>query len=550
MKQIDIIRTYAQKRCLIVDSVPNARAHLKRILVDFGVNESDTVGNAEEAIDACQKRQYDIVISDYNLGQGRNGQQLLEELRFNHLLCNTSLFIMLTAENASHYVLHALEYEPDDFLQKPINRDSLRPRLDVALLKNEYLYKIKAAVDDRKHGRAIAEAEALVHSPHRFQNDVRKLLGELYLAKDQPDDAIAIYHDDAQDRPPIWAAMGIARAHYLKQEFEAAEKQLNRIIGENPYFIEASDLLAKIYERTHREIQSQQMLINAVKLSPRSAPRQRELGRISFEIEDENTSVHAYRSAIRHAKNSCHESPDDQLNLAKGLVKLAEKSTEQEAKELLKEAKTSLSQAEKQHGKHPIVMMRNHLVSAEIADNEGKQRDADASIQAALDLHQSMRYSVIGNTSIQLCIDCAKGFMDRGCNDEGEAILQELARINKDPEYATKIDRLLRVPKTQEGIAYAAKLNKEGIGFYEQGKIAEAINSFKKVQHELPNHIGLNLNLIQALIAKSKTSELPSEELGLLQSSFLRLGQVRGSESFYKRYEYLHKRYQRLIQSK
>jgi len=112
MKQIDIIKTYGQKRCLVVDDVPDIRASLKRILIDFGSVNVDTAGNAEEAIDICQRNQYDIVLSDYNLGSSKNGQQLLEELRFHGLLKNTALYIMITAESASQYVLHALEYQP------------------------------------------------------------------------------------------------------------------------------------------------------------------------------------------------------------------------------------------------------------------------------------------------------------------------------------------------------------------------------------------------------------------------------------------------------
>jgi len=168
MKQIDIIKTYSQKRCLIVDDMPDARAQLMRILKDYGSSNVDSVGNAEEAVDICTKKQYDLVIADYNLGQGANGQQLLEELKHQKLLQNTALFIMITAENASHYVLHALEYAPDDFLQKPISRDSLRPRLDAALLKNEYLAEIKQALDQGKAGKAIGVAESLANQNHRF----------------------------------------------------------------------------------------------------------------------------------------------------------------------------------------------------------------------------------------------------------------------------------------------------------------------------------------------------------------------------------------------
>ncbi len=547
MKQIDIIRTYAQKRCLVVDDVPDARAMLKRILVDFGATEVDTVGNAAEAIDLCLKRQYDIVIADYNLGQGKNGQQLLEELRYQGLLRNTALYIMITAESASHYVLHALENEPDDFLQKPVNRDSLRPRLDQALLKNEYLREIKQALDDDKIGRAIAAASAIVKKPHRFQNETRKILAELYLKNRQPDEAEAIYAGLDDERLPLWAELGLAKADYQRQHFDDAEKRLGAIIREHAYCVDAHDLLARVYEATHRANQSQHALQNAVKISPRSASRQRELGRVSLEINDENASVHAFRSAIKHSKNSCQEVPDDFVNLAEGLVRLSSKSSEESAKALLDEAKTQLASAEKRYGKHPIVQMRSKLIEAEMCAKAGDTEGADSCTADAIALHANMKYSVIGNTSMQLCIECAKGFMARGCYDEGEAILQELARLNVDPEHAIKIDKLLREPATKEGMAYAAKRNKEGIDHYEKGDIEAALSSFQEVLRELPNHVGLNLNLIQALVGKTKMSALDDSELAMLNSCFQRIGAIGENSNYYKRFAYLRKRYERLV---
>ena len=549
MKQIDIIRTYAQKRCLIVDDVPDVRAQLKRIMVDFGTDATDTAGNAEEAIDLCEKNNYDIVISDYNLGKGKSGQQLLEELRYHRLLRNTSIFIMITAENASHYVLHALEHEPDDFLQKPVNRESLRPRLDSALLKNEYLFKVKEAIDQGKLDRAITIAEKIAAKPHKFQVDSKKILAELYLKNKQADEAATVYASIDANRPPLWLELGLARINYLQHDYDNAERKLNQIIASNPHYVEAQDLLAKVLEKTHRTESSQQALINAVKISPRSAVRQRELGRVSLDIEDETTSVHAFRSAIKHSKNSCYEIPDDHLNLAEGLVKLSKKVNPTEAKAHLREAQESLTHTEKRSNTHPVVMMRNRLLEAELAESLGQSEQANQAVTDALELHKNMRYSVISNTSFQLCIDCAKGFMDRGYYDEGEAILQELARINENNEYALKIDRLLRVPQTKEGIEYAAKLNKEGIHFYEREKLDEAIRSFKNVLKELPNHTGLNLNLIQALISKTKQSTLNDQETDTLHSCFKRIGEVSETDHFFKRHQYLKKRYLRLSQA-
>ncbi|WP_096084523.1 tetratricopeptide repeat-containing response regulator [Agaribacterium haliotis] len=547
MKQIDIIKTYAQKRCLIVDDVPQARAHLKRILVDFGVSNCDTAGNAEEAIDLCHKHSYDLVISDYNLGTGKNGQQLLEELRFHKLLRNTALYIMVTAEASSHYVLHALEYEPDDFLQKPISRDSLRPRLDLALLKNEHLKRIKEQLDKGRLDRAIAAGAEIAQKGGRFQNDARKILAELYLKQHRSDEAEAIYALLDSERLPLWAQLGLATVHYQRKDYPQAEETLKHIIEQHVYCVEAHDLLARIYQRTHRAEQSQQSLLNAVKISPRSAQRQRELGRVSSSINDDQNSIHAYRSALRHAKNSCYEAPDDFLNLAESLVRQAQKSSGSEARKLSDEAKQQLGSANKRYAHHPLVSMRNKLIEADLLEQQGKQQEAVDAIASALDMHANMKYSVIANTDHRLCLDCALAFMNRGRGDEGEAILQELARVNSDPELAIEIDKLLREPKTKEGMAYAAGCNKEGIELYRNGQYEQAIDAFREVLRELPNHVGLNLNFIQALTSKAKQKSLTSAELALLHTSFQRIGELGPDSPNQQRFDFLNKRYQKLV---
>ena len=547
MKQIDIIRTYAQKRCLVIDPEPELRAHVKRLLTDFGVNETDTAGNAEEAIDLCQKRQYDMLISEYNLGPGKNGQQLLEELRQQNLLKLSALFIVLTAEAASHDILHALENSPDDLVQKPFNKASLRARLDQAVLKNEYLAEVQSALDDKRIDKAIERASQLVQKPHRFRNDARRLLAELYLNTHRADEAEAVYSAIAAEAKPLWLTLGQARVHMLRKEYELAEAQLQAIIHEQPYCVSAIDLLATVYELTHRPDLSQQSLLNAIKLSPRAPTRQRDLGRLSLSLDDDVTAVHAYRSAIRYAKNSCYEAADDLINLADGLVKMSVKESGGGAKKLLDEALNNLHLADKRYGKHPIVAIRNRLSEASLEAQRDNESRAKQLVQDALDLFKQMPMRTIANTSPQLCIDCAKAFMNHACYDEGEAILQELMRINRDEGFSIKIDKLLREPQTKEGIAFAARSNKAGIEHYERGHIVEAARAFKMVLRELPNHVGLNLNLIQALLTLAKTNPLADTERALLSSCFRRVGTVPSEAPHYKRYQYLKKRYEYII---
>jgi hypothetical protein len=42
----------------------------------------------------------DVVLCDYNLGDGKNGQQVLEETRVRNLMLPSSVWLMVSAEKA------------------------------------------------------------------------------------------------------------------------------------------------------------------------------------------------------------------------------------------------------------------------------------------------------------------------------------------------------------------------------------------------------------------------------------------------------------------
>ncbi|MFL0799912.1 MAG: response regulator [Agarilytica sp.] len=543
MKQIDIIKAYGQKRCLVVEVNPDMRADLKRNLVDFGSTNVDTAGHASEAIDLCQRHQYDIVLADYDLGKGQTGQQLLEELRFQGLLKNTAIFFMISSEMAVQHVVYAIEYQPDDYVSKPINRENLRPRLDAALMRNEALKDVKKALDQRRPRSAIAACQDVVHEGGKFQNDAKKLLGELLCQQGMYDEAILLFDAMPANSRPLWAGVGLAKALIGLKELDKAEAVLKNIIAENEYCVEAHDTLSKVYQAKNKFDQAQQALITAVNISPISANRQREMGRVCLASGDKNAAAHAYRAAIKYSKNSCQESSEDFTNLAGTLSDLI---IEQKNPELATEAFEAVQYADKKYGRQPVVQMRLQLVNADIYEHIGDEENADKANRKALEVFSELNFSVVENTSTQLCIDCAKAFMARGKYDEGERLLQEVAKLNNNNDLAIQIDKLLREPLTKEGIAFAAKLNKQGIGFHKQNKFDDAIRSFQNVLQELPNHIGLNLNLIQTLLTKSKETTLKEKELKLMESCFQRVGALRESSPYQERFDYLEKRFNRL----
>ena len=150
MQQIDVIKIYEKKRCLVVDDLTEVRALYKRMLRSFGVRQLDTAATADQTMDLCRNHNYGMIICDYNLDDSRDGQQILEELRHMQMLQYTTLFIIITAETSREMVLGAIENQPDDYITKPVKPKILMSKVKSLLrrLKSKEASELKTTIGD------------------------------------------------------------------------------------------------------------------------------------------------------------------------------------------------------------------------------------------------------------------------------------------------------------------------------------------------------------------------------------------------------------------
>ena len=82
----DLILTMAgelkKKKVLIADPHSTSRNYMQMVLSKIDITNVTSVSSTKEVIKAVKKDTYDIIISEYYLSDDRNGQQLLEELRY------------------------------------------------------------------------------------------------------------------------------------------------------------------------------------------------------------------------------------------------------------------------------------------------------------------------------------------------------------------------------------------------------------------------------------------------------------------------------------
>ncbi|MES9978028.1 MAG: response regulator, partial [Candidatus Thiodiazotropha sp. 6PLUC5] len=308
--------TNNQFNYLIIDDFEQMRVSLKGMLRNFGAELVTICSTGEEALKNLSSDSYDVVICDYNLGEGRDGQQVLEEARYQGYLGHASIFFMVTAESSMPMVLGALEQQPDEYMVKPLNQEALHHRLEIAIKRKRELINIDEALADNDIEHAIKCCNEQRGSDLKQSLYLAKLQAELYQEIHQYSNALTIYSDLLAIRDFHWARFGLGKVAYYQGDYAQAEEAFRDLIQKNLHFLEAYEWLAMILESRGDLVEAQQALTHALKLSPRSVARQRRLGFLALRNGDKETAKRALQAAVRWGTNSCFATAEEYRCLA------------------------------------------------------------------------------------------------------------------------------------------------------------------------------------------------------------------------------------------
>ena len=542
LKQIDIVKIFSDKRCLVIDDFPEIRGSLTRTLKTFGAHSVDTAADGEDAIKLCANKKFDIVICDYNLGAGKDGQQVLEEVRFLRVLMMTSLFVMITGEQSREMVLGALECQPDDYITKPYTQASLKVRLNKAVVRHQALLHVKRAVSDGNYEKALVFCDEMITNGTRYGTAVLKIKAQLHFLLKQLTEAKKVYESVLGRKPVVWAKLGMGRTLMEMEKLEGAQKMFQSIIDEDDRYIEAHDYLAEVHLRRKDSIEAQKATERATHISPKSVLRHRKLAKLAEQNKDDETALKSYQQTIKWGMNSVHESEQDYFNYARKVANVSAGSNTAEAKTLIKNANNYLDRARKRYSNRDDVNVQAQLVETQLLFAAGDEKKAAASLQKSREM-----YNQLAAPPVEASLEFARTLHAADEEREARELLSNLAlRHEGNEEIMQIIDSITSEPISEGGKLVAAKLTKDGIHAYENKQFSQSIDVFNEALSSYPNHVGLNLNLIQALLAETDNRGYDDKFERLLKRSLRAVGTLAPEHKQFKRYQFLQKQIERL----
>lgn len=318
---------FSQKRFLVIDDQPLARDALRTIAQTVGAFAVEFAANYQDAIYRIRNNTPDVILCDYVLGDGRSGQQLLEELRRFNLLPDECIFMMVTGEQSYEQVVSAVELVPDDYIIKPFSPDKLLLRLERIVARKNFFAAYYKEKRQQEYARALAILDAQRDSeagrPYRFE--ILRQEAEVQLASGNAEAAEACYRNILDNYEFPWARAGVARSLHKQNRLSEARDEIERVVAGTPHFFDASDIKANICMAQGEHAEAQKVLDEVSKKTPRNYQRKRLLAEAATLNGDTETARAALADVVANDSMPGAVTSEDRLALARSHIDKGDK---------------------------------------------------------------------------------------------------------------------------------------------------------------------------------------------------------------------------------
>ena len=359
---------------LIIEPHAGMRASIHNMLNQCGVTRIDHAGSSNNAVKHLGLKSFDMVLCEYDLDGGQDGQQLLEDLRHHKLISLSTMFFMVTAEGNYGKVVSAAELAPTDYILKPFTADRLLDRILRALAKRNVFMPVYQLMEEGVQREAIEACIVGAKEHPRHAIDFLRLRAELHMFLGEPAEAEPIYQQLIDTKAIAWARLGLAKTLFMREQFSEARGILENLVDTNKSFVDAYDWLARTHAAVGALEQSQAVLADAVAVSPHAVRRLRTLGEMAMETGDSETAEKVLKQVVAKAKYSEFRDPEDHVKLVQVLVKRGEPE----------QASSVIRDLDRSMGGRKTTAACSAVASSMVHEHTGDARRLAESLDAAL----------------------------------------------------------------------------------------------------------------------------------------------------------------------
>lgn len=487
---------YSDKKVLIIDDCEPIRSAVKAMLQKIGFMKVSSANNGIIAVQKCEDVAFDFILSDFNLGDGKDGYQLFEELKFKELLSPICCFIMMSAESRRQIVHGVIELQPDDYLLKPFTYKNLEKRCGRTYQKKSALIGVYEAIFEEDFDRAIRACEKASKKHPEYAGVALRVKGELLVKNKDYETASKMYQAVLSTRSFPWAELGFAITKIKLGDWEEAQQTLNRLSEVDETKVEALDWLGRLFIMLEQNKEAQEKLMIAARISPRNIHRQRALANLCIINGEVDNAVRAFSRIITASRFSVFDTPENYLNFARCLVDSCAESNKLDAAKQIGKAMEVLGSVGRRFYSE-VYKPQELVIQARINASKGNIE------QAREQLEECEKLEVEDELTADQCLDRAKAYFSTGNLSKSDEYMTQLDELTDNDDLVSSTLKVLISKEKEDHDQLREKiriLNNEGLSAYQNGIFGRAMECFREAFIFMPSNASLALNLVQSIV--------------------------------------------------
>ncbi|TXR53803.1 response regulator [Reinekea thalattae] len=491
-------------KVLIVDDFAEVRRSTKSMLYSLGFKTAMDAYDANSATKMLQENSFDLILCDYNLGDSRNGLRLLEEWRHDKLITPKTIFVLITGDTSKPIVVSAMEHQPDDYLSKPFTADILNVRISRWFERRRIMHKI-SVLRDRKDWVRLGKASVQVIKRYpRYRAQAQKFYAESLIQRKRYGDAESFLQGLLDRRYQSWAHMELCKILIAKGELETAEDNLRDLILNDLNQIEAYDYLAYVLGKRGNKKEQQQVLVQAIRLSPQNFSRLNRLTSVALENGDYHRASLSLKDLVTMSTNTMHESVELYQRYVHNLsIEQEIPNSRSRAREIGKEIIRITKRMRSKYGQEVNARVFLDAISVKTSSDPSSHTFGDK-----LDRLLAMTLDNVDHINSISALTLVGTFYAAGRYNDGDELVRRFSqRFKRKPAIIKELKLLQAEPVSLAIRQQAHELNVRGIKLYEKDSYGEAIQLFKQAMELSPRHSGIILNLVQSQVRMMKAAK-------------------------------------------
>ncbi|RQP22785.1 tetratricopeptide repeat protein [Piscinibacter terrae] len=409
-------RPVSSFKVLVIDDQQQMRQIIRESLYRLGIRNVVMAGNAKEAVKAMQLENVDVVLSDYNLGEGTDGQQLLELARSTNVLNPTAPWIFITANSLRTDVLSAGDFIPDGYIVKPFTDQLLARYIETLSARKAALAPLLHAIDAKKWDEVLKVAAGFIERRDSLSVEGLKQKANAFMKLGRFDEAQATYGQVlALNSELPWAVLGNANALRALGRIDEARQSLEGLIETHADYAAAYDALLEIAEEQGDQEAALETARAVAEVVP-NARRKFRLGAVALDAGKADVAVKALEAAVAKNKGSVTRSHEENVLLAQAHLDNGD----------AKKALAVATDAAKQYADHPVAQVLTKAVCAQVHQHTGNVEEAK---KLMTEVERGLQVTPLPDANKLLV---AKSALATGRLELGQGLIEAVARANTD----------------------------------------------------------------------------------------------------------------------